>query len=264
MGAHKSRKVFAFKIGERQPHSINHLYLDYKAEKFLTAFMYFYCIETMSGPVLVDHGFDSNSVKRLNIDFKLESEPQELVSRVGIKPEEVKKIILTHLHWDHFVAENIFPNATYYVQQKEIEFVTGPLMKYDCFRRYVDSKAIEKLVRLIFEDKVIVLNGDCEIETGVDVIHVGGHTPGTQAVIVKNAGNSYAICSDVIPRYQNLEQKIPCGIHTNAVEALIAAEKIKKITKFTDRVFPGHEPLLTEKYPRFAEGVYLLMEIAAC
>src|SRR3989339_524979 len=103
MDLKKLRKVFAFKIGERRPHSINHLYLDYNAEQFLTAFMYFYCIESDAGPILVDHGFDTNSVRRLNIDFKLESEPQELVSRIGIKPEEVEKIILTHLHWDHFV-----------------------------------------------------------------------------------------------------------------------------------------------------------------
>ncbi len=168
-------KVFAFKIGERRPPSINHLYLDYKADKFVTAFMYFYCVENKNGPVLIDHGFNSETVARLNVDFHLENEPQDLISRIGIKPEEREKIILTHLHWDHFVAENIFPNATYYIQKKEIEFVTGPLMKYECFRRYVDVKAVEKLVRMLFKGKVVILDGDGEIESGIGVLHVGGN-----------------------------------------------------------------------------------------
>jgi len=252
-----NQRLFVCKIGERQAPSVNHLYLDYQAEKYVTTFMYFLCIENKTGPVLVDHGFTSETIARLNVDFQMDAEPQVLLSRIGIKPEDVEKVILTHLHWDHFVAETIFPNATYYVQRKEIEFVTGPLMSYECYRRYMDPKAAEKIVRLNFEGKVVILDGDSEIVPGIEVIHVGGHTPGSQAVVVR-IDEDFVIAGDVIPRYRNLERRIPCGIHTDPVEALSAIEKIEKRAGSKDRIFPGHDHTLIEKYPQYAEGIFLL------
>ena len=63
-----NQKLFVCKIGERQAPSVNHLYLDYQAEKYVTTFMYFLCIENKTGPVLVDHGFTSETIARLNVD----------------------------------------------------------------------------------------------------------------------------------------------------------------------------------------------------
>ena len=261
MSSKNGRQLFVLKIGERQAPSVNHLYLDYKADKYVTSCMYFWCITDSNGPILVDHGFTAQTIARLNInDFKLESEPQELLARIGVKPEEVKHVILTHLHWDHFVGETIFPNATYYVQKKEIEYVTGPLMRHECFRRFVDPEAAVKIVRLLFGGKVVILDGDCEIFPEIETVLLGGHSPGSQGVVIRMNRQEYGICGDVVPRYRNLEQRIPCGINIDPREALAGMEKMEMKVESVDRLFPGHDPLLFEKYAGYAEGVCLIAE----
>jgi glyoxylase-like metal-dependent hydrolase (beta-lactamase superfamily II) len=260
MSFKNNRKLYVFKIGERQAPSVNHLYLDYKADKYVTSCMYFWCITGSHGPILVDHGFTAETVARLNVDFKLESEPQALLTRIGVKPEEVEHVILTHLHWDHFVGETIFPNATYYVQKKEIEYITGPLMRYECFRRFMDPEGAEKIVRLLFQGKVVVLDGDCDVFPEIETVLLGGHSPGSQGVVIRIGQQEYGICGDVVPRYRNLEHCIPCGINIDPREALTGMEKMEMRVGSADRLFPSHDPLLLEKTARYTEGVYLIAE----
>lgn len=260
MSSENGRKLFVLKIGERQAPSVNHLYLDYKADKYVTSCMYFWCITGPNGPILVDHGFTAETVHRLNIDFELESEPRELLGRIGIKPEEVKTIILTHLHWDHFVGETIFPDATYYVQKKEIEYVTGPLMRHECFRRFVDPEGAAKIIRLLFEGKVVILDGDYEVLPGIEAVLLGGHSPGSQGVVIDVGREKCGICGDVVPRYRNLEERIPCGINIDPREALAGMEKMEMQVESSDRLFPGHDPLLLERHSSCAEGVWLVAQ----
>jgi glyoxylase-like metal-dependent hydrolase (beta-lactamase superfamily II) len=253
------QRVFLLKIGERNAPAINHLYLDYEAPQYVNSVFYLWYLETPNGPILVDHGFDSETMARLGFsDVTVEADPRMLLARVGVNASDVKKVILTHLHFDHFCGETFFPNATYFVQKKEIEFVTGPLMRHEFLRRFVDPKAVESIVRMHFEGKVVILEGDSEIGPGIEVIHVGGHSPGSQAIAIDINNQVYVICGDVIPRYRNLEKKIPCGIHTDVVEALCAIEKIERKATSKDTILPGHTDSLMKKYPRFCEGVCLV------
>lgn len=66
------------------------------------------------------------------------------------------------------------------------------------------------------------------------------------------------ICGDVVPRYQNIREDIPCGIHTSTIEAVQAFEKIKARAGSTGLILTGHDPEAMQKYPRVAEGVYLI------
>jgi len=49
-----------------------------------------------------------------------------------------------------------------------------------------------------------------------------------------------------------------CGIHTNTIEAVQAIEKVKARVGSMDLVLTGHDPAAMQKYPRAAEGVYLI------
>ena len=66
------------------------------------------------------------------------------------------------------------------------------------------------------------------------------------------------ICGDVVPRYQNIREDIPRGIHTSAIEAVQALEKIKARAGSMDPILTGHDPQAMQKYPKVAEGVYLI------
>jgi len=75
---------------------------------------------------------------------------------------------------------------------------------------------------------------------------------------VETRKGSAVICGDVIPRYQNIDQDIPCGIHTDTIEAVQALEKVKARAGSMGLVLTGHDPAAMQKFPRAAEGVYLI------
>src|SRR5690348_11649174 len=84
-----------------------------------------FVVVTSKDVLLLDTGlgFSTNGV--LQIHQNLEN--------AGIKPSEITKVLMTHLHKDHAggvgredrlssFKELSFPNAVYYVQQRELDF----------------------------------------------------------------------------------------------------------------------------------------------
>ena len=51
------------------------------------------------------------------------------LARSGVKPEDVKTIIISHGHVDHIPGVNHFPDAVILIDQKEWDFMQGPSLK---------------------------------------------------------------------------------------------------------------------------------------
>jgi glyoxylase-like metal-dependent hydrolase (beta-lactamase superfamily II) len=73
----------------------------------------------------------SKDIYRIDTNLVLERE----LKLLGIKPEDITDVILTHLHFDHTggstkLQENklipAFPNAKYHVQKKNFEWAMNP------------------------------------------------------------------------------------------------------------------------------------------
>ncbi len=255
--ASQERKIYALKVGEREIPPINHLYLEENAPPHLLTCMYFWCITGEPGPIVVDHGFSARTLVDLKIAFRFEAEPLDLLRRIGVEAKDVRTVILTHLHWDHYSGEEFFPGAKYYLQRRELEFVVSPLLRYRALGRFFNPAAIQQIARLNLAGKVETVDGDREIFPGIEAFWTGGHSPGSQAVAVETKSGRAVICSDVVPRYQNLEENIPCGIHTSAIEAVEALEKVRAKAGSPDLIITGHDPAAQQKFSKVADGVFL-------
>ena len=93
-------------------------------------------IETNSGLVLIDTGLGTQDIlqpKRMGLFFnlmvrpKLDIEETALyqIQKLGFKKEDVKHIILTHLHVDHAGGISDFPHAKIHVYKKEYNQIVG-------------------------------------------------------------------------------------------------------------------------------------------
>lgn len=74
--------------------------------------------------VLVDIGFEATgSGEHMRTKFRVDPyvSPLTVLKKIGIAAGEVTDVILTHAHYDHMGSLTSFPNARFYLQQKELE-----------------------------------------------------------------------------------------------------------------------------------------------
>ena len=83
-----------------------------------------------TGPGLDDYARKPGIVRAFQVTTIVPLDPKETavhqVARLGYRPEDVRHIVLTHMHFDHCGGLPDFPHATVHVHRREYEAFTGP------------------------------------------------------------------------------------------------------------------------------------------
>ncbi len=178
-----------------------------------------------------------------------EQRPDAVLRSLGLAPESLSVIILTHLHWDHCYNLECFPNARLVVQSEELRAAVDPIPT----QRVAYEVGIPGLRPpwLAAFERLEVVRGDAEVAPGVRVLLLPGHTPGLQGVLVETAKGRHLIASDGAPHGENLGSAggpmIPPGIHIDVAQCLRSMERMRREA---DIILPSHDPAI------FAHAVY--------
>jgi glyoxylase-like metal-dependent hydrolase (beta-lactamase superfamily II) len=205
-------------------------------------------VALIEGPekILVDTSFLSVErtwqIRRRKITRAPSQELAAALASAGARPEEITTVVLTHLHYDHAGNNQLFPKARFFVQREELRYALAPT-SFDATAYFAPSLGITPDY---LGTKFELLDGDAEIADGVRVITTPGHTPGHQSVIVDTAGGRYCIAGDAVMWYENMEKRIPPGIHTSMIECMASLERI---AREAEHVLPGHEPKVFARQP---------------
>jgi glyoxylase-like metal-dependent hydrolase (beta-lactamase superfamily II) len=111
-------------------------------------------------------------------------DPVAAMRAVGEDPASVDYVIVSHLHYDHaggMVDANgrpAFPNARYVVQRDDVEAARSDELRQ---QGIMEGEQVE-LVRAA--GQMAEVSGEVELVPGVSVIRTGGHTRGSQAVLI--------------------------------------------------------------------------------
>ncbi|HUV05555.1 MAG TPA: N-acyl homoserine lactonase family protein [Armatimonadota bacterium] len=211
--------------------------------KTVRLWTYFWLVRGNGRNILVDTGFNMAKGETFNPEMKQPEDWQPLsrLSKLGVSPEEIDMVILTHLHWDHFSpTARQFESAVFWVNKTELEAVLAP--PHPWFAQFVLADTIRQ-----FKDqgRFREVEGDREIAEGISVLHTGGHTPGNQSVVVQTSLGKAIITGDVVFTYRNIEEDVPVGFNSNLMECFAAMQKIRAQA---DIILPGHDPLVVERY----------------
>ncbi len=160
----------------------------------------------LKGPertVLVDAGFYRPRYLSGRKDVADFVRPDRAVERLGIKPEEVTDVIISHTHWDHLDGADLFPKATIWIQKAEYAHYTGQV------KQDGELNHLSALVKLHDAGRVRLVDGDAkEIIPGVTVYTGGKHTFESEYVgevedLIEDDGHP---ASDNVYLYENLDE----------------------------------------------------------
>jgi glyoxylase-like metal-dependent hydrolase (beta-lactamase superfamily II) len=154
--------------------------------------------------LLVESGLGEKWDARSREMYSIEPDPglERSLEALGVRPADIDALVLSHLHFDHAGGatriENgalvpSFPNATLYVQERELAHARAPHERDRASYRAEDWEPWADASRLESVD------GEREIRPGVRVIPLPGHNTGMQAVRIDSEGTTAFYFADALP-----------------------------------------------------------------
>ncbi|MDH5535961.1 MAG: N-acyl homoserine lactonase family protein [Betaproteobacteria bacterium] len=197
--------------------------------------------------IVVDTGFNAAVAAQRGRRVTLPVE--EGLRRMQVEVASVKDVVITHLHYDHVGNFDLFPQATFHLQDLEMQYATGRCMAVEAMRHAYELEDVVGMVRRVYAGRVRFHDGDGEISPGVTLHHVGGHTMGLQIVRVATRRGWVVLASDASHYYANMEQSRPFPIVYNVGDMVDGWHKARALADSPAHVIPGHDPLVMDRYP---------------
>lgn len=159
-----------------------------------------FVVITKKDVLLLDTGLGFSKKGKMQIHSNLKAN--------SIEPEDITKVLLTHLHKDHAGGvskrDNLghydfaFPNATYYVQQQEIDFA---------FDTGFPSFITDEIALLQNSSRVVCLHDSGMIDGYIRYELSGAHSPYHQVFWIEEDGEVIFFGGDDAPQLQQMKSK---------------------------------------------------------
>jgi len=176
------------------------------------------------------------------------------LTAIGIDANDVRDVVITHLHYDHCGNDELFGNARYHLQDAEMEYATGRHMCHRGVAHAFEADDVARMVHRVYAGRVEFHDGDEELAPGVSLHRVGGHTKGLQIVRVETAGGPVVLASDASHFYAHFENQRVFPVLYNYAEVLEGYRTLFRLAGAGRRIIPGHDPLVLERYPAASNG----------
>ncbi len=199
--------------------------------------------------ILVDSGFYH---ERFFKDWKVKDfvRPSDALRPLGLKPEDVTDIVITHMHWDHADGIDLFPNARIWIQKDELEYYAGEAWQSKDNSDGIDAEDVLTVVRLNTRGKVGLVNGDAQqIVPGITCYTGGRHTYASQYVGVNTEAGTVVLASDNMYLYENLQKHVPIAATLDAASNLRAQDRMRQLAATPELIIPGHDAAIMNKFP---------------
>ena len=225
--------------------------------------IYAWVIEHPQGIIVVDTGETARTSEpgyfprwqpyyrlAVQMDVSPEQEIGPQLRKVGLDPDDVWKVVLTHLHTDHAGGLHHFPHSEILVsgdEHRSAQGLAGKLQGYlphrwpDWFApRHIGFKPsafgpFEESYRLTEAGDVVI-------------VPTPGHTPNHVSVIVKTEGLSYFLAGDTSYSEELLLERHPDGVSPDVEVAKQTMTHILSYAAAEPIVYlPTHDPRSAER-----------------
>ncbi|MEA2803056.1 MAG: N-acyl homoserine lactone hydrolase [Rhodospirillaceae bacterium] len=224
----------------------------------------FYVIKHPKGNVMFDTGNNDKTIadadgwwgplaKGFGLKMTKDDAIPVQLAKIGLKPDDIKYVVVGHLHLDHGGNVGQFKNSTLVAQDDEFKAAWWPDVGFSVYYipgDFADTKNM----------KTIRLSGDFDLfnDGTVRIMRAPGHTPGSQFMAVKLPKTGTAILtSDVVYLQESLDKNLipPIPGTQSPGDAYKSYDRIRHIRDVENaKLFIGHDPELfkaAKKAPEF-------------
>jgi glyoxylase-like metal-dependent hydrolase (beta-lactamase superfamily II) len=216
----------------------------------------FWILRERSSVTLIDTGFPAPVAQARGISDH--GDPTALLGELGIAPGDVSRVVLSHLHYDHFCAPERYPNARFVVQRDDVAFFCGPGRTQPA-GALADPPSIAALDELRRAGRLVELDGDKNLDGGLGVVRIGGHTPGSQLIVLERGDGPVVFACDCSHFYENARTKTPSTLIYRYDEYQRGFASIERLAA-GGRWFPGHDPTMLERLDPVHARIYALRD----
>jgi len=151
----------------------------------------------------------------------------EQMEKLGINPDNVVAVFLTHTDGDHVGALSLFDKAKLYMSKEEEQMINGKKSKFLWF-----GNSLFRTDYILLDDRETVMIGNLKFEAYL----VPGHTSGMTAYLVND---KYLFIGDIASLKNGKIAPIPAFFDMDTEQAVKSHEIIRHIPT-AEYVFTGH------------------------
>ena len=219
-------------------------------------------IDHPEGIIIVDSGETSHATTQpdyfprwhpyyrlaVRMTVKSEDEIGPQLHKLGIQPADVKTVILTHLHTDHFPKSDIYVHSAELVAARSFEGrIMNGYLPYRWPTWFSPKHFAFQAEQVGSFDQVQYLTHARD----VIIVPTHGHTPSHVSVIVRQDGVSYFLAGDTTYTEEFLINRQVDGVSPNKSRSLRTIDQILKYITLEHTVYlPTHDPSSIQRLAR--------------
>lgn len=245
------REVLAVRYGRRvtsRAESYLNFHLYGEPDAALHIDYFFWVIREPGGAVtLVDTGFaPAVGDRRRRAHW---TTPAGALPGLGVAPDEVTTVVISHAHWDHIGNLGQFPRAAIVMAEAEYAFWTSPMAARAQFAEHSEPQEIALLAGARTDGRITLFSGQHALAPGVDLIEVGGHTPGQLIVAVATGAGTTVLASDALHFYEEVERDRPFAVLADLPAMYRAYDTLAQLASQPGtHLVAGHDPAVRARF----------------
>ena len=190
-------------------------------------------VQSAEEVILVDTGIGDMYDEKFAFLYAVDKAPGNLLANLaslGLQPEDVDKVILSHLHFDHCGGNcrrdpdgklvPTFPRATYYINEGELANARRPDVRSRASYLAHTWEPLEE------HGQMAVTADNEQISPGVQLIATPGHTEFHQSVLVQSEDRTVCFLADVVPTTSHLKTACVMGFDLFPLVAMESKSRI--------------------------------------